>query len=75
MPQRINADEKADVSLFLRVAQPFGKVKYTVSSGNEVLATAIRLKAAPGEMEKIVLKPEKLALASEEITVGLEEVK
>lgn len=75
LPQRIDADEKADVSLFLRVAQPFGKVKYTVSSGNEVLATAVRLKAAPGEMEKIVLKPEKLALANEEITVGLEEVK
>lgn len=40
-----------------------------------MLATAVRLKAAPGEMEKIVLKPEKLALAEEEITVSLEEVK
>ena len=75
LPQRINADEKNDVALFLRVAQPFGKVKYTVSSGDNVLATAVRLKAAPGEMEKIVLKPEKLALAEEEITVSLEEVK
>lgn len=75
LPQRINADEKNDVALFLRVAQPFGKVKYTVSSGDNVLATAVRLKAAPGEMEKIVLKPEKLALAGEEITVSLEEVK
>jgi len=75
LPQRINADEKNDVALFLRVAQPFGKVKYTVSSGDNVLATAVRLKAAPGEMEKIVLKPEKLALTGEEITVSLEEVK
>ena len=75
LPQRINADEKNDVALFLRVTQPFGKVKYTVSSGDNVLATAVRLKAAPGEMEKIVLKPEKLALAGEEITVSLEEVK
>ena len=57
------------------VSKPFGKVKYTVSSGDNVLATAVRLKAAPGEMEKIVLKPEKLALAEEEITVSLEEVK
>lgn len=55
--------------------EDFGKVKYTVSSGNNVLATAVRLKAAPGEMEKIVLKSEKLALAEKEITVGLEEVK
>ena len=75
LPQRINADEKNDVALFLRVSQPFGKVKYTVSSGENVLATAVRLKAAPGEMEKIVLKPEKLSLANEEITVSLEEVK
>ncbi len=75
LPQRINADEKNDVALFLRVSKPFGKVKYTVSSGDNVLATAVRLKAAPGEMEKIVLKPEKLALAEEEITVSLEEVK
>jgi len=73
LPQRINADEKNDVALFLRVTQPFGKVKYTVSSGGNVLATAVRLKAAPGEMEKIVLKPEKLALAEEEITVSLEQ--
>ena len=75
LPQRINADEKNDVALFLRVSKPFGKVKYTVSSGDNVLATAVRLKAAPGEMEKIVLKPEKLALVGEEITVSLEEVK
>ena len=75
LPQRINADEKNDVALFLRVSKPFGKVKYTVSSGDNVLTTAVRLKAAPGEMEKIVLKPEKLALTGEEITVSLEEVK
>ena len=67
--------KKNDVALFLRVSKPFGKVKYTVSSGDNVLATAVRLKAAPGEMEKIVLKPEKLALVGEEITVSLEEVK
>lgn len=37
LPQRINADEKNDVALFLRVSKPFGKVKYTVSSGDNVL--------------------------------------
>lgn len=74
LPQRVTASPKEDVSLFLRVTQPFGKVKYTVKSGDEVLAAAVRLKAAPGEMEKITVKAEKLKNIGEEITVSLEEV-
>ena len=74
LPQRVTASPKEDISLFLRVTQPFGKVRYTVKSGNEVLATAVRLKAAPGEMEKITVKAEKLNNITEEITVSLEEV-
>ena len=72
LPQRVHTDKGNDVALFMRVTQPFGKVRFTVKSGDEVLATAVRLKAAPGEMEKIVVKSEKLALASEPITVSLE---
>ncbi len=75
VPQRIKSGENKDVALFLRVTQPFGKVKYTVRSGDEILKTVVRLKAAPGEMEKIVLKPENTAKADTEITVSLEEVK
>lgn len=74
LPQRVNLDKSKDTALFLRVTKPFGKVKYTVKSGDEVLATALRLRAAPGEMEKIVLKAEKIALVKDEITVDLEEV-
>lgn len=74
LPQRVTALPKEDISLFLRVTQPFGKVKYTVKSGDEVLATAVRLKAAPGEMEKITVKAERFKNISEEITVSLEEV-
>ena len=74
LPQRVTASPEEDISLFLRVTQPFGKVRYTVKSGNEVLATAVRLKAAPGEMEKITVKAEKLKNISKEITVSLEEV-
>lgn len=74
LPQRVTASSTVDISLFLRVTHPFGKVKYTVKSGDEVLATAVRLKAAPGEMEKITVKAEKLKNISEEITVSLEEV-
>ncbi len=72
LPQRVNADEEEEVALFLRVTQPFSKVKYTVSSGDRVLMTAMRLKAAPGEMEKLILKPEKFKSAASEITVSLE---
>ncbi len=73
LPQRIVKNDES-VSLFLRVTKPFGKVKFTVKSGDEVLATAIRLKAAPGEMEKLTVKAEKMAFAEKEITVELEEV-
>ena len=49
-----------DISLFLRVTQPFKNVKFTVTDGETVLLTAKRLKAAPGEMEKLTLKADKL---------------
>ena len=53
LPQAIHSRE-TDVSLFLRVTQPFGRVRFTVSCGDAVLTTVKRLKAAPGEMEKLV---------------------
>ncbi|MBE6595710.1 MAG: FAD-binding protein [Ruminococcaceae bacterium] len=73
LPQRVHTEEGKDAALFLRVTKPFGKVRFTVRSGDEVLATAQRLKAAPGEMEKIVVKSDKLAKAKAPITVSLEE--
>ncbi|MBQ3063944.1 MAG: FAD-dependent oxidoreductase [Clostridia bacterium] len=72
LPQRVHTDKGADVALFMRVTEPFGRVRFTVKSGDAVLATAVRLKAAPGEMEKIVVKNEKLAAATAPITVSLE---
>ncbi|MBQ3551511.1 MAG: FAD-dependent oxidoreductase [Clostridia bacterium] len=73
LPQRISNTD-SDVALFMRVVKPFGKVRFTVKSGDEVLATAVRIKAAPGEMEKIVVKSSKLALAKDTVTVSLEEI-
>ena len=58
----------------MRVANPHGKVRFTVNCGDTVLATAVKLKAVPGEMEKIVLKKEKLAAVSGQITVKLEDI-
>jgi NADPH-dependent 2,4-dienoyl-CoA reductase/sulfur reductase-like enzyme len=73
IPQNVRKTEK-DISLFLRVTQPFGKVKFTVTSGERVLAVAKRLKAAPGEMEKLTIKAEMLKNATQPIVVALEEV-
>ena len=74
LPQQVNKNAGADVSLFLRVTQPFDKVKFTVKAGDQVLATAKRMKAAPGEMEKLTIKQELLETITGEITVSLEEV-
>ena len=74
LPQRIHTDTDKDISLFLRVTQPFGKVKFTVRSGDTVLTTVKRLKAAPGEMEKITLKQAQLASVTQPVEVSLEVV-
>lgn len=71
LPQTVNCGDE-DVSLFLRVTQPFGKVKFTVSDGENTLAIAKRLKAAPGEMEKITIKADALKNAAGPLTVSLE---
>ena len=71
IPQTINSQNE-DVSLFLRVTQPFGKVKFSVTDGDKVLAVAKKLKAAPGEMEKITVKAEALQNVTGPITVSLE---
>ena len=71
LPQTVNTTEE-NVSLFLRVTQPFGKVKFTVTDGDNVLAVAKKLKAAPGEMEKITVKSSDLQNVTGPITVSLE---
>ena len=73
LPQTIGSTD-TDVTLFLRVTQPEGKVKFSVTDGDKVLAVAKRLRAAPGEMEKLILKADALKDISGEITVTLEEL-
>ena len=73
LPQRINSREN-EVALFMRVRTPLGKVRFSVKSGDELLASALRLKAAPGEMEKITVKADKLKLAKHELSVCVEEI-
>lgn len=71
LPQTISSRDE-DVSLFFRVTQPFGKVKLSVTDGETVLAVAKKLKAAPGEMEKITVKASALKNVTGPVTVGLE---
>lgn len=73
LPQTISSRDE-DVSVFLRVTQPFGKVKFIISDGERVLAVAKKLKAAPGEMEKITIKAAALTNVTGPITVSLEEL-
>ncbi len=73
LPQRVHTDGNGEIALFLRVSQPFGKVRFTVTSGENTLFSAIRLRAVPGEMEKLIIKGEDLKKATGPITVALEE--
>jgi len=70
LPQSVHTGK--DVSLFFRVTQPFGMVKLTVTDGEKVLVSAKRLKAAPGEMEKLTVKAKALENAAGPLTVNLE---
>ena len=74
LPQSIALNGKENVDLYMRVVKPFGKVRITAKSGENVLATTVRLKAAPGEMEKITLKTENLANIEGEVIVAVEEL-
>jgi hypothetical protein len=74
LPQVIHTDCGADIALFMRVAAPTGKVRLVVKCGDEVIAKAVKLKTAPGEMEKITLKADKLPLCAGTVTVSLEEM-
>ncbi len=69
LPQQVHTG--GEVDLFLRVTQPFGKCRFTVTSGDRVLTTAKRMMAAPGEMEKLTVDTRDI---TEPITVSLEEL-
>ena len=75
LPQRIHSEKAQKIDLYFRVSAPLGKVKITAKCGDTVLATAVRPRVAPGEMEKVTLAEKLFPLQGEEITVSLEEVK
>ncbi len=75
LPQKISLPANEDVALFMRVTQPFGKVKiFALDEEGNLLASKISLKAAPGEMEKLVVKKSVLENVKGSIKVTLEEM-
>ena len=73
LPQRVHHDAQTEINLLMRVTQPTGKVKITARQGETVLATATKLKTAPGEMEKLIIRPGKL-MAGQPVTVSMEQL-
>ena len=71
LPQSIHNREN-DVTLFLRVTKPFGRVRLRICDGSKVLATVMRQRVAPGEMEKITLKSQLLQSAGAALSVDVE---
>lgn len=74
LPQSVNTQSDVDISLYMRVAAPTGKARITAMCGDTVLASVVRLKTAPGEMEKLTLKMDVLASINGTVTVSLEEL-
>ena len=73
VPQKITA--KKDISVFFRVSDVFKNVCVKVYDGENVIFEKKLKKAAPGEMNRIVLKKEILPENSKKLCFKLEEVK
>ncbi len=73
LPQYTDLNSR-DVSLYFRVVKPFGAVKITVLVDGKAVKTEKRIRAVPGEMEKITLKGDDIMSAKENITVTVEEI-
>ncbi len=58
VPQKITA--KKDIAVFFRVSDVYRNVRLNVSDGEKIIYTKKMIKAAPGEMNRIVLKKELL---------------
>ena len=70
VPQKITVNN--DVNVYFRVSDVFRNVRINVYKGDELVFSKKKVKAAPGEMESIVLKKEMLE-GAEELYFALEE--
>lgn len=71
VPQKIT--EYADVTVYFRVADVYKNIKINVYSGERCVFSKKKVKAAPGEMESLVLKKE-LLQGVEELRFEIEQL-
>ena len=73
VPQKINLSEN-ELTLFLRVTAPMKRTELTVKCNGKAVASFKRPRVAPGEMEKLTLKADKLQAVTGDITVEAKEI-
>ena len=72
VPQKLRPDNVSPTSeIFFRTNRPRGASRITVTSGDRVIASFMRARMAPGEMEKISLLPKLLESAGDSLTVSV----
>ena len=74
LPQMLHIRKEQDVTFFMRVAAPTGKVRISLWCKDSCLASQVRIRTAPGEMEKLTLKKEMMEKIDGPITAKLEEM-
>lgn len=70
VPQRIT-DTTNDVKVFFRVSDIYKDVSIVVAAGDETILKQKKAKVAPGEMQTIIIKADKLKNATGEIKISL----
>ena len=72
VPQKLRPDNVSPTAeIFFRTNRPRGASRITVTSGDRVIASFMRARMAPGEMEKISLLPKLLESAGDSLTVSV----
>ena len=71
VPQKITNTDK-DVKIFFRVADIYKNVTINVNCGDNLILSQKKAKVAPGEMQTITIKAEKLKISGEELLFSLD---
>ena len=72
VPQKLRPDNVSPTAeIFFRTNRPRGASRITVTSGDRVIASFMRARMAPSEMEKISLLPKLLESAGDSLTVSV----
>lgn len=73
LPQKINVQKSDSVKLYFRVRNVFKNCTIKLTCGDKEVMVKKKRVALPGEMETLIIPPEKLKLLDGDITLSLEE--